>query len=167
MPPLRIGELARLANVNVQTLRFYERKGLLPHTSRRLSGHREYAQETVGLIRFIKWLQELSFSLREIKEMLALTKKPRLTCGDTLFLTRQKIEEIDAEISRLRAIRDALVEGLRSCKRTDLVAECFDRCVEAFTREAMASRGAAAAADGTQEAFAGDCACGKKIKNSS
>jgi DNA-binding transcriptional MerR regulator len=166
MPLLRVGELARLANVNVQTLRFYERKGLLPQPSRRLSGYREYAPETVGLVRLIKCLQGLDFSLREIKEMLALRKNPRLTCGDTSFLVEQKIEEIDSKISHLRAIRDALTETLRGTTSTEPVAECFKRCVAALTREAMESPGAAPGANGAQGACTGCGAKGKKFDNS-
>jgi uncharacterized protein (TIGR03067 family) len=67
MQPLRIGRLARLANVNVQTVRFYEREGLLSKPHRRLSGYREYPAEAVGLVLLIKRIQAFGFSLKEIK----------------------------------------------------------------------------------------------------
>jgi DNA-binding transcriptional MerR regulator len=61
---MRTGQVAKLAGVNVETLRFYEREGILPEPPRRVSGYREYPDETVDLIRFIKRAQELGFSLR-------------------------------------------------------------------------------------------------------
>ncbi|MBI1914099.1 MAG: heavy metal-responsive transcriptional regulator [Planctomycetes bacterium] len=124
MTSLRIGELARLANVNVQTLRFYERKGLLSAPPRRLSGYREYPPETVGIVRFIQRAQELGFSLREVKELLALQKVPRATCGDVVVLARHKMDEIDAKISDLRAMRTALASLLKDCTGTAPIAQC-------------------------------------------
>jgi DNA-binding transcriptional MerR regulator len=84
--PLRIGKLARLANVNVQTLRFYEREGLLSKPHRRLSGYREYPPEVVGLVRLIKRIQALGFSLKEVKAVLALGRGPSATIGDAASL---------------------------------------------------------------------------------
>jgi DNA-binding transcriptional MerR regulator len=81
VPSLTTGELANWAGVNVETLRFYERKGLLPRPPRRASGYREYPLECVRLIRFIKRAQELGFSLREIRELLDLRVQPGVTCA--------------------------------------------------------------------------------------
>src|SRR5260370_42587738 len=113
MTSLRSGELARRANVNVETLRFYERQGLLPKPPQRASGYREYSTEAVGLVQFIKRAQVLGFSLREVKELLALQEVPRATCGDVVVLAQHKIEEIDAKISDLRAMRAALTKLLK------------------------------------------------------
>src|SRR5258708_7624372 len=109
---LRTGELARLAKVNVETLRFYEGKGLLPEPPRRPSGYRAYSGDAVGVVGFIKRAQELGFSLREIKELLALREVPRATCADMMKRARRKIEEIDAKIGDLRAMRSALARLL-------------------------------------------------------
>jgi DNA-binding transcriptional MerR regulator len=79
MPSLRIGELARLANVNAQTLRFYERRGLLPSPPRRPSGYRVYPPEAADLVRFIRRAQGLGFSLRQVKELLGLREVARAT----------------------------------------------------------------------------------------
>src|SRR5215470_13006837 len=98
MPPLRIGKLAELANVNVQTLRFYERRGILPKPVRRPSGYREYPSETVGLVRLIKHVQGLGFSLKEIKGFLALRKSPSATLESATAGLASKIEEVDAKI---------------------------------------------------------------------
>jgi len=124
MSCLRTGELARLAGVNVETLRFYERQGLLPPPPRRASDYREYPPEAAGLVRFIKRAQLLGFSLRQIKELLALREVPRASCGDVMVLAQNKIEEIDAKISDLRAMRSALAGLLKGCSGTAPIAEC-------------------------------------------
>jgi MerR family copper efflux transcriptional regulator len=124
MTTLRIGELAHLAKVNVQTLRFYERKGLLPPPPRQLSGYREYPQETVGIVKFIQRAQELGFSLREIKELLDLRRVPRSTCGDVVVVAQRKIEEIQAKISDLRAMQTALSKLLKECTGTAPITQC-------------------------------------------
>ena len=82
MSPLRSGELAKQAGVNVETLRVYERKGILPQPPRRASGYREYPPDAVDRIRFIKRAQELGFTLKEIKELLELGADPQTTCAD-------------------------------------------------------------------------------------
>lgn len=115
MALLRTGELAHLANVNVETLRFYERKGLLRKPPRRPSGYRAYPPEAVDLVRFIRRAQQLGFSLREIKELLALREVPRATCGDVVALAQGKIAEVDAKIADLRAMRAALTQLLTRC----------------------------------------------------
>src|SRR5262245_38352047 len=112
MAALRTGELARLAQVKIDTLRFYERQGLLPVPPRRASGYREYPPEAVELVRFIQRAQELGFTLREIKELLTLRAVPQATCGDVVVLARRKVEEIDAKIGDLRAMRAALTRLL-------------------------------------------------------
>jgi DNA-binding transcriptional MerR regulator len=114
MQPLRIGRLARLANVNVQTLRFYERKGLLPKPQRRLSGYREYPAEAVGVVILIKRIQALGFSLKEIKELLALSKAPSTTMHDAADRLQSKLEEIDARIRELHELRSTLVKMVQS-----------------------------------------------------
>jgi Hg(II)-responsive transcriptional regulator len=124
MPALRTGDLARLAEVNVETLRFYERKGLLPVPPRRASGYRDYPPETVDFVRFIRRAQTLGFSLREIKELLALRSVPRATCGDVVVLARKKVQEIDTRITDLRAMRAALTKLLRGCTGTAPLAQC-------------------------------------------
>ncbi len=133
MPSLRIGQLARLAKVNVQTLRFYERKRLLPAPPRRLSGYREYPPETTEVVRFIKRGQELGFTLREIKELLALREVPRARCSDVMALAQHKIDEIDGKINDLRAIRTALAKLLKECPGTAPVTRC--PIIESLTGE--------------------------------
>jgi Hg(II)-responsive transcriptional regulator len=124
MTSLRSGELARRANVNVETLRFYERQGLLPKPPQRASGYREYPHEAVGLVRFVKRAQALGFSLREVKELLALREVPRATCGSVAVLARRKVEELDGKISDLRAMRTALTNLLKACPGAAPITHC-------------------------------------------
>lgn len=140
MPPLRIGKVARLANVNVQTLRFYERKGLLPKPARRLSGYREYPNEAIGIVRLIKHVQGLGFSLKEIKQLLSLRKLPSATLSATCVMLESKIDEIDAQIAELAAIRSTLVQMLDNHHERGgaSFAQAFDRHVQQLINEAMA-----------------------------
>lgn len=124
MAALRIGALARLSGVKVDTLRFYEKRGLLPRPPRLASGYRQYPAEAVGLVRFIQRAQELGFSLREVKELLTLRAVPRATCGDVVVLARRKVEEIDAKIGDLSAMRAALTKLLKGCTGTAPIAQC-------------------------------------------
>jgi MerR family copper efflux transcriptional regulator len=124
MTSLRIGELARLAQVHVQTLRFYERKGLLPPPPRQPWGYRAYPPEAVGIVKFIRRAQELGFSLREIKELLNLQRVPRSTCGDVKAVAQRKIAEIQAKINDLRAMQDALSKLLQACTGNAPITQC-------------------------------------------
>lgn len=124
MDSLRTGEVARQADVNVETLRFYEREGILPEPPRRTSGYREYPPETVDLIRFVKRAQELGFSLREVKELLSLRSVPRRAAKRASRLVESKIAEIDHKIRDLNAMRTAL-DGLRcACQQNNSLTAC-------------------------------------------
>lgn len=116
MESLRTGEVARRAGVNVETLRFYERRGILPEPPRRHSGYREYPPETVDLIRFIKRAQELGFSLEEIRELLYLRTVPGRATGKVPRLVKAKISEIEHKIRDLEAMRNALGGLLGACE---------------------------------------------------
>ncbi len=82
MTVLTIGQLARRADVGVETVRFYQRKGLLAEPDRRPSGYRQYDEAIVDRLRFIKRAKELGFTLNEIKELLSLRLDPSTTCAD-------------------------------------------------------------------------------------
>ena len=116
---LRTGEVAKQAGVNVETLRFYEREGLLPEPPRRTSGYREYPADTVDLIRFIKRAQGLGFSLRQVKDLLSLRNMPRQASKKAGRLVDTKLREIDDKIHDLKAIRKALSELHCACKRSE------------------------------------------------
>ena len=82
MDRLTIGEVAEEANVNIETLRYYERRGIVPKPPRSVSNYRLYPEETVKRVLFIKSAQELGFTLKEIKQLLSLRASPRARCGD-------------------------------------------------------------------------------------
>ena len=128
--PMRIGEAAALAGVNVQTLRYYERTGLLPEPSRRPSGYRQYDADTVRLVHFIKNAQELGFTLRDISELIVLRKNPK-SCSRAGTLALKKVEEIDRRVKRLTAMRKTLAALARACRNGDADHEC--PIIEALT----------------------------------
>ncbi len=112
---LRIGEVAGEAGVNVQTLRFYERRGLLKTASRRPSGYREYAPDSVRRVRFIKRAQQLGFTLNEVQELLRLRDDPSVPCPEVRATAQAKVAEIDEKIRHLRAMKKALEALAQSC----------------------------------------------------
>lgn len=124
MASLRSGEVARQAGVNVETLRYYEREGILPEPPRRMSGYREYPPETVDLICFVKRAQELGFSLREIRALLDLRKVPRRASKKVRRLVQDKLNEVKQKIRDLQAMQQALSDLLCACEESDSAATC-------------------------------------------
>ncbi|HKC12342.1 MAG TPA: MerR family transcriptional regulator [Vicinamibacteria bacterium] len=116
---LRIGEVASRAGVNIQTLRYYERRGLLEAPGRTGSGYREYPSETVRLIRFIKRAQDLGFTLKEIEELIALRDAKGRKRSEVRALAQAKMGDIDKKLARLQAMRSALYSMVESCACRD------------------------------------------------
>jgi Hg(II)-responsive transcriptional regulator len=114
-PRLRIGDVAAKAGVNVETLRYYERRGILRSPTRSSAGYREYPSDTVRLIRFIKRAQELGFTLDEIEELITLRQTPTKRRNMVRELASAKLHAIDEKIARLNAMRDALSPLLEEC----------------------------------------------------
>ncbi len=110
---MTIGTLASASDVNVETIRFYERKGILKQP-KKLGSFRYYPQGYVARIRFIKRSQELGFTLAETKELLDLKIKNQSKCGDVLSKTKEKIAEVEKKISDLKKMKKSL-EGLAHC----------------------------------------------------
>lgn len=121
---MRIGEVAARAGVNVQTLRFYERRGLLKRPVRLSSGYRSYDDDAVKVVRFIKRTQEFGFTLTEIKLLLDLrddsSRDPDVVRG----IAQVKVAAIEERIGRLKRIRADLVAMLASCKCRDRKSQC-------------------------------------------
>lgn len=113
---MKIGELARQARVNVQTVRYYERRGLLPEPDRRPSGYREYGLETLDRLHFIKRAQELGFTLTEIRELLALRLDPRTPAAAVKTRAQTKIADIDRKLHDLERIKHALAHVAGRCR---------------------------------------------------
>ena len=118
---MRTGELAERAGVNVQTLRYYERRGLLAAPARRPSGQRQYPEGAVGLLRTIKAVQRLGFTLTEIEELLILSEHRRGT-GELHQRAHDKVAEIDARIGQLTQMRQALAAVLAA--ECDSLTDC-------------------------------------------
>ncbi len=115
-PSIKTGEVAARAGVNIQTLRYYERRGLLKPPPRRPSGFRKYPEEAVRIVRFIKHAQQLGFTLREIDELLRLREDRDRTCAQVQRAAEAKIEDIDSKLNRLTAVRSALEVLVQSCR---------------------------------------------------
>lgn len=115
MKPLTIGVLAQQTGVSLEAIRFYERRSLIPNPPRTKSGYRAYPPETAKRLRFIKRAQELGFSLKEVKELLALRASPTAKGSDVRKRTSAKIQEIEAKIRTLAGMKDALVKLAQTC----------------------------------------------------
>ena len=124
MTELRTGELAKRAGVNVESLRFYEREGLLPEPPRRPSGYRRYPTNAVGRVRFIKRAQELGFSLAEIRELLVIGTDPGGTCGEVKAHVETKIGAVQQKIADLQRIERALRDLAERCPERAASDQC-------------------------------------------
>ena len=124
MERLTRGELARQGGVNIETIRYYERQGLLPKPSRSPSGYRLFSPEDVRRLRFIRRAQELGFSLKEIKELLALRIDPRGTSRDVRRRAEAKIADIEGKIESLRAMKKSLARLTAACSGEGSVGDC-------------------------------------------
>ncbi len=124
MSGMKIGEAAREAGVNLDTIRYYERRGLLPEPPRRPSGYRVFDDDTVRRVRFIKRAQELGFTLNEIRDLMDLRLAPEASCCDVRDKATGKLESIDAKIQQLRSMRKALEGLIMACSGRGSVEEC-------------------------------------------
>lgn len=120
---LRAGQVAKAADVNLQTVRYYERRGLLPEPERSLGGHRLYPDDTVATLRVIKSAQRLGFTLAEVGDLLETTWRRHRgrSRPDLQQRVTEKLAEIDAKIADLTVIRDAL-HGAVDSECDDLTA---------------------------------------------
>ena len=124
MNVLTIGQLARNAGMGVETVRFYERRGLIAEPARTASGYRQYPKDVVARLNFIRRAKELGFSLREIKELLELRVDPDTTCGVIKQRAVAKITEIEVRIAALEKIKQALVRLSMACRGHGPTSEC-------------------------------------------
>lgn len=107
---LRVSELADLAGVSSDTIRYYEKEGLLPLPARSPSGYREFDAELAERLRFIKGAQSFGLKLAEIRELLDIHDKGACPCGHTKVLLERRIAEIDLEMKRLRSLKRDLAD---------------------------------------------------------
>lgn len=123
MGEIKIGEVARRAGVKIDTIRFYERRGLIPGAPRRESGYRIFSGSEVRLVQFIKKAQTLGFTLDEIEGILRLRRKD-LPCDEARTMAEEKVASIDEKLRRLQAIKEALQSLIRSCRRSTKSGGC-------------------------------------------
>lgn len=114
---LKIGQVAALANVSIDTIRYYERIGLLPPTARRSSGYRSFDAKVVERIKLIKHLQELSLPLEEIAEMLIAVSEDGADCLQERERIEQALRRTQEKLAALRALRRKLRQALERCDR--------------------------------------------------
>lgn len=113
MAELTIGRLADEAGVNVETIRYYQRRALMPEPDKPANGQRRYGRDAVKRVRFIKRAQVLGFTLEEIASLLELDEAH--ACAETRELAAHKLEVIQSKLADLRAIRKALTSLLHDC----------------------------------------------------
>ena len=121
---LTIGQLAKMASVNAQTVRYYERRNLLQPTDRKASGYRVYSDEALRRLRFIKNAQALGFTLREVTDLLNLRVSSVARCGTIQVKAQAKLRQVEAKTRDLLALSRALKSLIRTCR----AGEPTDRC---------------------------------------
>jgi DNA-binding transcriptional MerR regulator len=135
MEKITIGKLAQMASVGIETIRFYQRKGLL-REPKKTDTFRTYHEQDAQRIVFIKRAQELGFTLSEVKELLELNTKPRNTCAVVKTKTDEKLKEINSKIVDLQRMKMSLVKISGACDRgidsvkLYKVQDCFSSVLE-------------------------------------
>ena len=124
MDMLSIGQVARRAGVGVETVRFYEREGLLEEPPRRASGYRQYDEQVVKRLHFIKHAQHLGFSLKEISDLLMLRVDGETSCEEVKWRTEAKIAEVERKLVELQRMRQALLQVAALCTGEGPASAC-------------------------------------------
>lgn len=115
MEEYKVGEIAKIVNVNVETLRYYEKIKLMPKPKRKESRYRLYDDNDLRKLKFIKRSKELGFTLKEIKELLNLKIESTATCGDVKHLAEHKLNDIEERINDLKNIKSVLIKLINQC----------------------------------------------------
>ncbi len=120
---LTIGALGKAAGVKVETIRYYERIGLLPTAMRTASGYRVYGRQHVERLAFIRHSRELGFHLTAIRELLALSDDPNRSCAEADRIAQAQLREVETRIASLQALQKELKRMIAQCQ-TDRIADC-------------------------------------------
>ena len=128
--PLTIGRLAKNANVTLETIRYYQRKGLLTEPDKPTTGYRQYPTDAIARIKFIKSAQQAGFTLKEIAELLALDNQH---CDEARQLAEQKYQQIDEQLKNLQLLRHGLEHLIKGCLDTGSTGHCA--LIEAFVEQ--------------------------------
>lgn len=121
---LNIGEVAQQCCVTVETLRYYEREGLIPSPERGANGYRRYSPDVIRRIRFIKRAQDVGFTLKDTADLLSLRTDPGASCKDVQKRALEKLSEIDEKVEMLIRMRDILTIWANACPSEGPVSEC-------------------------------------------
>lgn len=122
-PVLTIGALSKGSGVNIETIRFYERTGILPKPPRSMGGHRVYAQHHLRRLNFVRRCRELGFSLEEVRGLLHLVDGGRYTCAEVKTITLDHLADIRRKLTDLRRLERTLAAVAGEC-RGGKVPEC-------------------------------------------
>ncbi len=122
--PMTIGRLAKSVGVHVQTIRYYERKKLLPSPRRREAGYRQYGPEDVQRLRFILRAKKVGFTLNDISVLLALRVNPRTGCEEVRTIAREALRHIEERMQELARFRSALNDLLAQCSGKGPSSDC-------------------------------------------
>ena len=121
---MTIGEVANRSGIGLETVRFYERKGLIEEPPRTDSGYRQYPEDVVARLRFISRAKDLGFSLKEIAELFSLRVDPDTTCADIKRRAEAKIATIEEKIHSMQGIQRALTKMAASCTGSGPAGDC-------------------------------------------
>ena len=128
---MRIGELAKATGTKAETIRYYEREGILPAADRTDSNYRDYSDEHLATLIFVRRARALGFTMAQVRELLALSDHEDKPCRDVDQLVQRQLGEVTRKIADLTALQDELQHMLRSCQ-ADRIGEC--RIVESLAR---------------------------------
>ena len=120
---MKIGDLAKQTGCPVETIRYYEREGILPAADRTDSNYRDYSGNHLAALTFVRRARQLGFSMAQVRELLALSHHDDNPCEDVDRLVQQQLAEVERKISDLMALREELGRMLRSCQ-ADKIGEC-------------------------------------------
>jgi MerR family mercuric resistance operon transcriptional regulator len=121
---LRIGEVSKRSGIGVETVRFYEREGLIADPPRGISGYRAYPADVVPRLAFIRHAKELGFTLREIRELLSLRVDPKASCSSVKKCANIKLSDIEERIRSLQRMRRTLRTLVKACDERKPTNEC-------------------------------------------
>lgn len=131
---MQIGDLSREAGVNIETIRYYERIGVLPKPARQSNGRRTYSPADAERLGFIRHARDLGFDLPSVRVLLALQEQPEASCEDASRIAQGQLAEVESRIARLLSLRDELTRMVGEC-RQGRVSEC--RVIEALSISAI------------------------------
>lgn len=121
---LTIGQVAKQTGVTVETIRFYERQGLIGEPQRTASGYRQYSPSVIKRVRFIQRAKDVGFTLKDIQELLSLQTVPGVSCSDIRERAFKKVHDIEQKINDLQRMKNALSQLATQCTEERSLSEC-------------------------------------------